>query len=68
MSDPNARNTSIVLYKHHRDMLEKIIASGYSNSISQLVRNILDQYMRDYLKVIKTFDVLTVDQIKLVGE
>ena len=68
MEEKNAKNTSVVLYKHHRVMLDKIIASGYSNSISQLIRAILDQYMRDYLKVVRSFDVLTKEQIKIIGE
>lgn len=59
---------SIVLYRHQREALDKIIEAGYSNSLSQLVRRIIDQYVYDYTKLIRTFDILTPEQIKIIGE
>lgn len=64
----NTQNMSIVLYTHQREALDKIIEAGYSNSLSQLVRKIIDQYIFDYVKVIRTFEVLTPEQLKIVGE
>ena len=70
MSDrkENTVNMSIVLYKHQRDALDKIVSMGYSNSLSQIVRKIIDAYVFDYVKVIRTFNVLTPEQLKIVGE
>lgn len=64
----NTQNMSIVLYKHQREALDKIVAMGYSNSLSQLVRKILDQYLFDYVRVVKTFNILTLEQLKIIGE
>lgn len=64
----NTQNMSIVLYKHQREALDKIVSMGYSNSLSQLVRKIIDQYVFDYVKVIRTFDILTPEQLKIIGE
>ena len=68
MKDNKASNITVVVYKHQKEALDKIIALGYSNSRSALVRKIIDQYIHDYIKVVRTFEVLTPEQLKIIGE
>ena len=64
----NTENLSIILFKHQREALNKIIEIRYSNSLSALIRKIIDQYIFDYIRVVRTFNVLTHEQLKIVGE
>lgn len=64
----NTENLSIILFKHQREALNKIIEIRYSNSLSALIRKIIDQYIFDYVRVVRTFNVLTPEQLKIVGE
>ena len=68
MKKDNTQNMSVVLYKHQREALNRIVKLGYSNSLSALVRKIIDQYIFDYVRVVRTFKVLTNEQLKIIGE
>ena len=48
-------------------MLNKLVNAGHSPNRSELLRRIFDSYLADYYKMIKTFQVLTPEQIKYIG-
>ena len=48
--------------------LNKIVTSGIVPNRSELIRRIIDKYLFDYYKMIKTFEILTPEQIKTIGE
>ena len=60
--------TSINLYKKQLKMIDKIRQAGYSVSRSALIRKILDQYLEDYMKRMQMLELLTPEQIKIMGE
>ena len=60
--------TTINLYPYQIKMIDKIIEAGYSSNRSLFIRRMLDQYMHDYFKTMKAFELLTPEQIKIMGE
>lgn len=62
------RITTINLYPHQVRMLDKIIEAGFSANRSELIRRILDNYLQDYYERMKAFELLTPEQIKIMGE
>ena len=48
-------------------MLDKLVNAGHSPNRSELLRRIFDSYLFDYYKIIKTFEILTPEQIKIIG-
>ena len=49
-------------------IINKIVESGCVPSRSELIRTIILQYLGNYKKLINTFEILTQDQIKQIGE
>ena len=49
-------------------IINKIVESGCVPSRSELIRTIILQYLANYNGLIKTFEMLTQDQIKQIGE
>lgn len=49
-------------------MLDKIVKAGFYGTRSGLIRKILDSYLEDYWKRLKAFELLTPEQIKIMGE
>lgn len=49
------------------DMLDKLVNLGHSPNRSELLRRIFDSYLVDYYKTVRTFEVLTPEQIKIIG-
>ena len=64
----NTKIISITLYNRQLDALDKVVEAGYSNNRSLLIRKIIDNYIRDYVRIIRIFEILTPDQIKILGE
>ena len=60
--------TTINIYPRQVKMIDKIIKAGYTANRSLFIRTLLDQYMYDYFKMMKAFDMLTPEQIKVMGE
>ena len=60
--------TTINLFKNQLKIIDKIKEAGFSSSRSELIRKILDQYLRDYYKMLKNMELLTPEQIKIMGE
>ena len=60
--------TTINLFPYQLRTLDKIIKAGYSSNRSLFIRRMLDQYMHDYFKMMKAFELLTPEQIKIMGE
>ena len=54
--------------KIHIDLIEKILSSGDFKSRSEFIRRILDMYLHDYYRMIKVFEILTPEQLKLLGD
>ena len=65
---PESFVMSFVIHKKQLALLDKILNTGFYTSRSALIRTILDQYLIDYLKMIKMFDLLTPEQIRIMGE
>ena len=61
-------NISINLFPHQIRFLEKVVASGYFSGRSVLIRKLIDQYLAGYFKMLKAMDLLTPEQIKIMGE
>ena len=59
---------TICLYNKQLKMIDKILQAGFSNSRSELIRKILDQYLRDYYKGLRSMELLTLEQIRIIGE
>ena len=49
-------------------IIDKIVKLRMSSSRSALIRKILEQYLIDYIKRIQMLDLLTPEQIKIMGE
>ena len=60
--------TTINLFKKQLKIIDKIKEAGFSSSRSELIRKILDQYLIDYVKRVEMLDLLTLEQIKIMGE
>jgi len=60
--------TTINLYPRQIKLIDKIIEAGYTANRSLFIRTLLDQYSSDYFKMMKAFELLTVEQIKVMGE
>ena len=59
---------TIHLYKKQLKIIDKIKEVGFSSSRSELIRKILDQYLRDYYNSLCGMELLTPEQIKIIGE
>ena len=59
---------TINLYKYQIKALDKIIRGGYSSNRSLLIRRIVDKYLHDFVKTLKVFEILTDEQVKLMGD
>ena len=59
---------SINVYPYQLEALDKIIKSGYGSNRSLLIRRVLDRYLGDFVKTLKVFEVLTPEQVKLMGD
>ena len=66
--DKRMKIITICLFPQQLKALDKITKIGYSHSRSELIRKILDQYLGDYYKSIKAMELLTPEQIKIMGE
>lgn len=62
------RVTTVNIFKHQIKLIDKIIDAGFYNSRSAFIRRIIDMYLVDYYKMMKTWEVLTPEQLKIVGE
>jgi len=49
-------------------LLEKVLNVEQSSSRSELIRKIIDQYLLDYWKMLRTLDLLTDEQKKVMRE
>ena len=65
---PESFVMSFVIHKKQAKLLDKIVNNGYFSSRSQLIRTILDQYLLDYIKRVEMLDLLTPEQIRIMGE
>ena len=65
---PESFVMSFVIHKRQCILLDKILDNGFFSSRSQLIRTILDQYLIDYIKRIQMLDLLTPEQIRIMGE
>ena len=65
---PESFVLSFVIHKKQGQLLDKIVGNGFFSSRSQLIRTILDQYLIDYIKRIQMLDLLTPEQIRIMGE
>ena len=65
---PESFVMSFVIHKKQGKLLDKIVANGFYSSRSKLIRTILDQYLIDYIKRIQMLDLLTPEQIRIMGE
>ena len=59
---------TINLFKYQIEALDKIIESGYGSNRSLLIRRVVDRYLHDFVKTLKVFEVLTPEQVKLMGD
>ena len=66
--DKRLKIITINIYPHQVKFIEKIIEVGYATNRSLFIRRILDQYMYDYYKMMKAFELMTPEQIKIMGE
>jgi len=62
------KNISVNLFPYQIKALEKVIYAGYSQGRSALIRRIIDQYLQGFVKRMKAFELLTPEQIKIMGE
>ena len=62
------QHISVNFYKHQIKAIEKVVEAGYSCNRSELIRKIVDQYLEDYFKLMKVMELLTPEQIKIMGE
>ena len=65
---PKGYVMSFVMHKKQGKLIDKILTNGFFASRSQLIRSILDQYLLDYVKRMEMLDLLTPEQIRIMGE
>ena len=65
---PRKEIISICLDVKQFKLLEKVLNVEQSSSRSELIRKIIDQYLLDYWKMLRTLDLLTDEQKKVMRE
>ena len=58
----------INVFESQSKTIDKIVKLGMSSSRSALIRKIIDRYVWDYYKMLKSMDLLTPEQIRIMGE
>ena len=71
MADFRTKNKvriSIGLHCYQDSLLNKMVEAGMSFSKGEVIRKLIDRYLDDYFKMLKIYEILTPEQIKILGD